>query len=121
LHIGVQVNRINDHDIWSPLGNGTDGLTDASERQAKTLSPMSRNEDDPRPIRWREMKIRKMSRQAPVNLFWERIVFPPGTKACFDVPNRNVVVISGEGGREGGGRISLDQHRGRALLPEDIV
>jgi len=67
------------------------------------------------------MEIRKVGREAAVDLFGKGIMLFPRAQASFDVPNWNVAVVRSERGCKGRGRIPLHKHQGRALLPQDPV
>jgi len=57
----------------------------------------------PRGFRGSEMEIRKVGRDAAIDLFGEGIILLLRAQACFDVPNRNVVVVRRErGGKRSG-------------------
>ena len=75
----------------------------------------------PRGFRGSEMEIRKVGRDAAIDLFRKGIILLPGAQACFDVPNRNVVVVRRERGGKRSGCIPLHKHQARAFVPQDPV
>ena len=67
------------------------------------------------------MEIRKVGREAAVDLFGKGIMLLPRAQAGFDVPNRNVIVIRSERAGKGRGRVPLHKHQVRAFVPQDPV